>query len=443
MNFQTIATSAIEFLYCLMDITLLYYFCSIFLTPKPINKIYSILLFLITALLIYGITSNPVYSTYGTFLSLLPIVLYVILRFPGSRKLKISIGLLYHMITGVVSLLTVNLTTMITPITSEDILVNPVLRFLVVFLTKLLIFLVCYLIQNKRKRVASNSQNIKSLLVFVVSVLFVLIFLFEFVFLTNKVDTQILITVMSVVFIISVAIIGIIIAKYYESKETNSVLAMRLHEASLKNRLYIQNKNQQIEIMKIKHDISNHLIVIENYITQNKNDEALQYLSTLHHYPGLRTYVHTHNDTLNAILNQKISEYPDLNFKVRHDEGLYEIQSDKLTIILGNALDNAIEATQLFDTFKPEIKVTISENKYFIKLYVSNSFSKAPIIEKDSLVSQKNDEFSGYGMMNIYEAAKSISGDVKYSIKNNVFELTVLIEKIPSNQKNDNINRFQ
>ena len=126
-------------------------------------------------------------------------------------------------------------------------------------------------------------------------------------------------------------------------------------------------------------------------------------------------------------MNQKIAEHPNIRFKVRHDDNFYSISDTALTIILGNALDNAIEAVKFMNS--PEVKVVFSENENYIKLYIENPFSIQPIIRRGKIITQKDSRFSGIGINNILQASKSVGGEAIFKVESNVFKLVVLVDK--------------
>ncbi|NLC42501.1 MAG: sensor histidine kinase, partial [Erysipelothrix sp.] len=126
--------------------------------------------------------------------------------------------------------------------------------------------------------------------------------------------------------------------------------------------------------------------------------------------------------------NQKISDYPDIDFIIRYDNGSYNLEPDKLTIIFGNAIDNAIEAVQKMDN-DANIRIILSENDELIKIFIANPFVVHPVFSDGKLVSIKESKVSGVGMMNIEEATKQVAGTLRYGVKEDMFELVILVHK--------------
>ena len=252
--------------------------------------------------------------------------------------------------------------------------------------------------------------------------------MFDVVYLQGNINENTLILVLSLFFVFAFALIFIYMFQHFLSREKSLVVENRLNEAIIKNDYYLKSMEHQHEVAKLKHDLHNHLITIKGYLTSHNIDEANSYLAKLSKSKGLKSFVSTNNDILNGILNSKISDNEDIEFEIQYDNGLYEIESTQLTIILGNVLDNAIEATRLVPDHK-FIKVVLSENDLFIKIYVLNPFIIEPKVENNILVSTKRKNRKGLGLSIVSESVANLGGKMAYAIENNKFEVTILFEK--------------
>ena len=99
---------------------------------------------------------------------------------------------------------------------------------------------------------------------------------------------------------------------------------------------------------------------------------------------------------------------------MRHDEGRFAIPHDKLTIILGNALDNAINETLLYAHNPKEIQIVISENHQYIKIYIANKISN-PVTMVDGKPINKSGKRVGLGVDNILDAVKFLNGRAMFT----------------------------
>ncbi|WZU00704.1 GHKL domain-containing protein [Erysipelothrix sp. D19-032] len=254
----------------------------------------------------------------------------------------------------------------------------------------------------------------------------VLVLLYDYLFINAPTHIENIIIPMTLTYVVSFALILALITRYFKEKNERMLMESALFEANQKNEAYIQSVQDKIETAKLKHDLKNHLITLQSFIENDMNDESLRYIQTLHALPELKSYVNTNNLTINAILNSKISSYPNVRFKVRHDEGRFAIPHDKLTIILGNAPDNAINETLLYAHNPKEIQIVISENHQYIKIYIANKISN-PVTMVDGKPINKSGKRVGLGVDNILDAVKFLNGRAMFTSEGDTFQFKVLI----------------
>lgn len=99
---------------------------------------------------------------------------------------------------------------------------------------------------------------------------------------------------------------------------------------------------------KLTHDFRWHLGVMTNFLQQNETGQALDYLKQLNQQQTERILlVNSHHAAIDAVLNQKAytakKEEIDIQFEV-NDLSALKIKSIDCTVVLGNLLDNAMEA---------------------------------------------------------------------------------------------------
>lgn len=364
MILQNIILVIIELFYCSIDVMLLHYFCSILMTKKKKNMFVEISIYCIAVIGVFLLTYGTLFSKSGNLLSFLIMLLYAYIVFEkASRGAFITVSF-YYICSGIVTLLTASVVPMIFDTSISSIMSNPLFRSLIILFTKLLILLIGFFCRNKFSLYSDNTVNLRGVLIFFVIVFVNLTFVFEFVYLSEEIPLENLVLTMIFTFIIFIVLIAILMMKYIDEKEKTINFEIKLEEANRKNEEYIKIASDQVEIMRVKHDLKNHLVVLDSFIRQKGIEDAKKYLHKLFVHPGLKSYVNTKNMIINAVMNQKIAEYPNIRFKVRHDDNFYNISDTALTIILGNALDNAIEAVKSMNS--PEVKVVFSENENYI-----------------------------------------------------------------------------
>ena len=192
------------------------------------------------------------------------------------------------------------------------------------------------------------------------------------------------------------------------------------------------------DIRRLYHDVKNHLLAIRSMA--GSEGEINDYLSELlPKFEGYETQVRTGNETVDAILSEKIQlAYVDgIRFNVCLDlERLDHIRAVDLVTIFGNAVDNAIEALRNTESD--------SERFLFIK---SSSFANNNVIrfqnrfagtvelnDGDPVTSKKDAEMHGIGISSIRNAVSRYGGTVSVKADNDSRQFTLVV-MLPESEK--------
>lgn len=198
-------------------------------------------------------------------------------------------------------------------------------------------------------------------------------------------------------------------------------------------------------IRSIKHDMRNTLSVIGRLSagTGTEEREELQaYLSEFQrNFEALELRFRTGNTVVDTLLNMKyheaVREVPGL--KIDADRLLFPqeqgVHSYDIGVILGNALDNAIEACGRLAAKEPGadtfIRLTSLQKGNFLILKVENSFDGhlAGRRTKDLPATGKPDKKShGIGLANIRSTAEKYQGTMDFKAEGRVFILLVMLK---------------
>ncbi|WP_442198419.1 sensor histidine kinase [Senegalia sp. (in: firmicutes)] len=220
------------------------------------------------------------------------------------------------------------------------------------------------------------------------------------------------------------------------------VLNRRYKEKIQNELLEKQNEyyEQQFKIMKssynkvraTRHDLKNHLIAIENYINNDEKRKALHYIERINNSStNKKEFAHSGNVDIDSILNYKIQYAKsididvDLNLKIPYD---LELDSFDMNIIIGNLIDNAIEATFKLNKEKRYISISIIYNKNIIHMQLKNTFDGKIVEEQKEILTIKKDKFShGIGLKNVKYILKKYDGDLVYNYDDNMFTVKLLL----------------
>lgn len=193
--------------------------------------------------------------------------------------------------------------------------------------------------------------------------------------------------------------------------------------------LQINMQNEQI--YGIKHDLKNQFFHINTLIENKEYDKVKEILNKTLGDLSVQKYVQTGNVTFDNLINYKITCAKEQGISVESEilipiDEIYN--SSSIILILGNLMDNAIEAclkVPVEDRFIT-MRVIKKDSRTFI--VVKNSFDGKCVVDKKGnfLTTKENAEMHGFGLKNVKRALED-GGDFSYQIENNIFSVTVII----------------
>lgn len=179
------------------------------------------------------------------------------------------------------------------------------------------------------------------------------------------------------------------------------------------------------------HDMKHELMYIGSCLEDNNISGA---------YEGLKVYlqeikqidkkVWTGFSFLDFVLNYKKVEIDKKNIEFELDIELQHIiiPEEDLVVMLGNLLDNAIEAAQKCEKGQRYIKVKICNINNMLLLIIKNSSSGMPQLKNGKFVSSKEDkEVHGFGIESVKRIGKAYDGEIHFQYTENNFEVKILI----------------
>lgn len=234
----------------------------------------------------------------------------------------------------------------------------------------------------------------------------------------------------SVILVIGNVAIFYIVDKLNELVNTKEKLLFA--EKHINNQIvhYQELYKYQNELRIFKHDTRNRLISLIGLIKKDETQKALQVMENSLEWINLKTnnIVNSGNPVVDAILQHKLHYAKEKNIKidffVKLSSNIY-IDELELGIIIGNILDNAIEAVEKTSTPNSkqiDFKLITAADRISISV-------KNPVVfdvDTECLVTSKqNKEIHGYGIKSVQAIANKYDGIVRFSCKNKVFSANI------------------
>ena len=192
----------------------------------------------------------------------------------------------------------------------------------------------------------------------------------------------------------------------------------------------------EVEIMYRKmrgwrHDYHNHIQVLKANMSLGQYEQAKDYLNRLEKdLTTVDTVLKTGNVMVDAILNSKLSLIQDKQISVDATAivpGDIEISGIDLSILIGNLLDNAIEACMQISEKKDRfIRIYIDIVKKQLYISVTNSMNGKARKMGNSFLSAKQGNH-GFGLLRIDSIISKYHGYVNRQTENGIFATEVML----------------
>ena len=216
--------------------------------------------------------------------------------------------------------------------------------------------------------------------------------------------------------------------KMQENNKEQEILEAQID--NLKNHIDTAMKSYA-EIRAMRHDMANHLMVLNELIESGRNEAAEEYSSKLN-----AMIMQTQSDVKsgNPVTDIVIGEYKDKCDKAGIDftydfhypeKGV--IDAFDMSIVLFNALQNACEAAQKTPHGYVSLKAFRKKNAYIIE--ITNSCTGRITVEPGKLpaTDKDNAQAHGYGLKNIKHIAEKYYGGINIESADDTFKLNIMM----------------
>ena len=184
-------------------------------------------------------------------------------------------------------------------------------------------------------------------------------------------------------------------------------------------------------IRKVRHDLKNHFSVIKGYLEQGEPDACYDYINSIQQtVESMGTLIRSGNSIVDYLINSKLSNLEDVQVLITGCIGDFnDIKDSDMVCILGNILDNAVEALQKVSG-KKKIELYFSKVKQNRIIVCKNSIERSVLETNENLVSTKEDaSLHGLGHQIVESTAKRYGGLVGYFEEDGMFGVQVVIPK--------------
>ena len=204
------------------------------------------------------------------------------------------------------------------------------------------------------------------------------------------------------------------------------------YQNDLINKQYAEVENMYRTMRGWRHDYHNHIQTMKAYLQMEKIEELEQYLNNLDKdLTTVDTVIKTGNVMVDAILNSKISlaKSKDINVNAKAivPKELKILEID-LCVIIGNLLDNAIEACMKLDNPNDRF-IRVYVDIFKEQLYISVQNSNGGKIKKigKTYYTTKESNSHGFGLIRVDNIVNKYNGYINRQNEEGVFATEVML----------------
>ena len=230
-------------------------------------------------------------------------------------------------------------------------------------------------------------------------------------------------TIFSLV-LITAALVYNLNRQYQTEKE---LARLRSEQAELLERDYTALNRVYALNARLFHDVHNHIGALRQLLVRQKVAEAIRYLDELQApVRELTDTVWTGDEAVDYLINSKAADAGNdgIAFAAQVEFPRHsDLRSADLCAILGNLLDNGLEAArQVPPPGERFVRLTVRRINQMLVIKVENSFAVAPVCRDGALQSAKEaNGLHGWGLKSARTAAEKYDGTVQTSCRDHTF----------------------
>ena len=219
---------------------------------------------------------------------------------------------------------------------------------------------------------------------------------------------------------------------YQEKKKIEVQRQEYAYQLEAYDRQADEKRGKEREFRKMKHAMKNNMIYLQELLNSDP-EKAKEYLEEYvgETFSGKNEFAKSGNLAIDAVLNYKYVNAVEKRIRMELELKIPDIlpyKSSDLCIVLGNLLDNAIEATEKLEVEK-DIFVSLMYRKERLLIKVRNPYTGD--LKKDragDYISEKKDrENHGIGLKSVRKVVEKYEGVMEIHTENQIFEICVII----------------
>ena len=235
-------------------------------------------------------------------------------------------------------------------------------------------------------------------------------------------------TILPVIFATIFVLIIICISlynKFLSIIEENTNYRFKLELDKMEQVYSAQLDDKLNQLHSLRHDMKNHLIVIDGYASQHNDRKIHEYIHNISEDLSLTNAVDSGSHIVSALIAEKENQAKSQNIRCEINISTPGINIDdfSITTIIGNLFDNAIKAAS--ECEHGWIRFSITQTGSYMNIVIENSCSGNIIENNGEFTSTKNDKVlpHGIGIKNVRKVVSNLNGQIDFSYASGYFSV--------------------
>lgn len=212
-------------------------------------------------------------------------------------------------------------------------------------------------------------------------------------------------------------------------KEEQALVDVR---GQMLERFYQESHQQYREIARLNHDVKHERRFLEKCLEENRVEEARLYLAEKGKQTPASGRIWTGMSIVDFVINKEMGEMErkGIHFSMESGFERLPVAEGDFVVLLGNVLENAVEAAGKCEREERWIKADIRMKNDIFLFSMSNSSEELPKIREEEFLTTKDDKaIHGWGLKNVERIVKKYDGTIEFHYTDRIFKVTVIFWK--------------
>lgn len=407
------------------------FFVAYFAKPKPSWRY-----FYKAILIIYFCTTNFSNNHYNLIVNLVLITAMSLCYEANKLNRLIPIGLIYLLIMAseVITMLAAKaiLNLDIETVTQQDhyVLTLTAISKLVLLL---IVRVIAPIFEQTRKRRNIRLPQFYVAMIFVIPFFSIVIIYTIYKFTQNNNYDAFSVLAVSLLLMINF-LVFYLYDKLLKNSEAEFEVALLRQQMEMYNKSYIDMGTSQERIRTLTHNYKNKLLWLYSEVQKEEGANRLKkdIESMMGEINQLTNYCYSGIPLIDTIINHKASYAEQFGIKIIPQidiSGILSVHERDFSVLLGNALDNAIEACRDAAMQQRTIRIFMAEDRANLIIEISNPCEKPLKLdaENNPITTKENPETHGFGLKSMRHIVDEMDGYLSISVEHSEFMLNVIL----------------